>query len=92
VRTVLPAANDAALGRRLDVDLGPEPEAPGLEELTSRENEVLALMAEGLGNAEISQRLFISEKTTKVHVHHIFRKLGVQTRVQAVLALREHDE
>jgi LuxR family maltose regulon positive regulatory protein len=92
VRSVLPAANDGALARRADIDLGPEPEAPGLEELTPRENEVLGLMAEGLGNAEISQRLFISEKTTKVHVHHIFRKLGVQTRVQAVLALREQDE
>ncbi len=92
IRAVLPAANDVALARRLDIELGPGPTPPGLEELTARENEVLGLMAEGLGNAEISRRLFISEKTTKVHVHHIFRKLGVTTRVQAVLAQRGHEE
>jgi DNA-binding NarL/FixJ family response regulator len=54
--------------------------------LTPREAEVLRLMAQGLGNGEIARRLFISEKTVKVHVSHIFEKLGVETRVQAVLA------
>jgi ATP/maltotriose-dependent transcriptional regulator MalT len=92
VQAVLPAANDVALARRMGIELGTELTPPGLEELTPRENEVLRLMAEGLGNAEISRRLFISEKTTKVHVHHIFRKLGVTTRVQAVLARRGQDE
>jgi ATP/maltotriose-dependent transcriptional regulator MalT len=66
---------------------GAEPDGRGdLAHLTAREREVLELMCEGLGNAEISRRLFISEKTTKVHVSHIFEKLGVRTRVQAVLA------
>ena len=54
--------------------------------LTPREAEVLRLMAQGLGNGEIARRLFISEKTVKVHVSHIFEKLRVETRVQAVLA------
>ena len=54
--------------------------------LTPREAEVLRLMAQGLGNGEIARRLFISEKTVKVHVSHIFEKLGVERRVQAVLA------
>ena len=54
--------------------------------LTPREAEVLRLMGQGLGNGEIARRLFISEKTVKVHVSHIFEKLGVETRVQAVLA------
>jgi ATP/maltotriose-dependent transcriptional regulator MalT len=68
-------------GRREDVN--------GEGSLTQREQEVLGLIAEGLSNAEISRRLFISEKTTKVHVHHIFAKLGVTSRVQAVLAARK---
>ncbi|MEU8214122.1 LuxR C-terminal-related transcriptional regulator, partial [Micromonospora sp. NPDC049044] len=51
--------------------------------LTAREREVLALVAEGLTNKEIGQRLFISERTIGVHVSHIFDKLQVRTRVQA---------
>jgi DNA-binding NarL/FixJ family response regulator len=57
-----------------------------LAKLTRREAEVLRLMAEGLGNGEIARQLFISEKTVKVHVSHIFEKLSVESRVQAVLA------
>lgn len=59
-----------------------------LPQLTPRENEVLELMSDGLGNGEIAKTLFISEKTAKVHVSHIFEKLGVGTRVQAVIASR----
>ena len=44
---------------------------------------MLALVAEGLTNREIGQRLFISERTIGVHVSHIFDKLQVRTRVQA---------
>ena len=54
-----------------------------LAALTAREREVLALVAEGLTNREIGQRLFISERTIGVHVSHIFDKLQVRTRVQA---------
>ncbi|XTZ18812.1 helix-turn-helix transcriptional regulator [Micromonospora echinospora] len=54
-----------------------------LSALTPREREVLALVAEGLTNREIGQRLFISERTIGVHVSHIFDKLQVRTRVQA---------
>jgi len=54
-------------------------------ELSDRELEVLRLIAEGLSNAEISDRLFISEKTTKSHVSNILNKLGVQGRTQAAL-------
>jgi len=59
---------------------GPPPE---LSELTNREHEVLAEIAEGRTNREIAQRLFISEKTVGVHVSHILAKTGVRTRVQA---------
>lgn len=54
--------------------------------LTRREAEVLHLAAEGLTVAGISQRLFISDATTKSHLSGIYRKLGVGTRSQAVLA------
>ena len=57
-------------------------------DLTSREHEVLALVAAGLRNHEIAARLYLSEKTVKTHVNHIFTKLGVTDRVQAVLYYR----
>lgn len=60
------------------------------EPLTRREFEVLQLVAEGVSNREIGQRLFISEKTVKNHITSIFRKLGVTDRTQAVIhAIRE---
>jgi DNA-binding NarL/FixJ family response regulator len=51
--------------------------------LTNRENEVLKLVAEGLRNSDIARRLFISERTVKIHVANIFSKLQVHDRVQA---------
>jgi pimeloyl-ACP methyl ester carboxylesterase/DNA-binding CsgD family transcriptional regulator len=53
--------------------------------LSPREREVLALMTEGLGNAEIAERLSISEKTVRNHVSNVFDKLGVWTRAQAIV-------
>ena len=53
--------------------------------LSHREQEVLELMAEGIGNREIADKLFVSEKTVKNHVTSIFRKLDVSDRTQAVV-------
>ena len=53
-------------------------------ELTAREREVLSLLAEGLGPIEIGSELAISPKTVATHVEHIYGKLGVHTRAQAV--------
>ena len=64
----------------------PQPAPPKeLEELTSRELEVFRLIARGLSNAEIGEELFISDTTVKTHVTHVFQKLNLRDRVQAVV-------
>ena len=57
--------------------------------ITPREHQILALIAEGLSNREIGERVFISENTVKTHSSRLFDKLGVSRRVQAVQRARE---
>jgi DNA-binding NarL/FixJ family response regulator len=59
--------------------------SPELDELTSRERDVLRLLAQGLSNAEIGEQLFIGETTVKTHVTRILQKLDVRDRAQAIV-------
>jgi DNA-binding NarL/FixJ family response regulator len=82
-------ALDPAAQRQVVAALSePAPAAPVAElpdELTPREAEVLALIAEGLTNTEIAERLVVSAATVKSHVNHIFAKIGARDRAQAVV-------
>lgn len=62
------------------------PTSAELDGLTRREREVLAAIAQGMNNAEVAGKLFLSEATVKTHVHRILMKLGVTDRAQAVAA------
>jgi DNA-binding NarL/FixJ family response regulator len=62
---------------------GPSP-ASLPDDLTPREAEVLALVAEGLSNREIASTLVVSEATVKTHINHVFAKIGARDRAQAV--------
>ncbi|MEU8305115.1 response regulator transcription factor [Actinomadura sp. NPDC048955] len=88
------AVRDVAAGRRV---LSPEVSArlaaagearPPV--LSARESQVLALVAEGLTNAEIGARLYIGQATVKTHLLRIFGKLGVSDRTAAVMVALEH--
>jgi two-component system, NarL family, nitrate/nitrite response regulator NarL len=63
--------------------------APAAEALTSREREVLKLLARGLTQPEIAQELFISPKTVAGHIQRVLTKLGVHSRAQAVALAHE---
>ena len=84
VTAILARAGDRAIARSVGIRLNEKLDraAPGL---TKREQEIHELLCRGLSNREIASALFISEVTVKAHLRHIYEKLGVTSRTQAVL-------
>lgn len=73
------------------IDYHQQQRKPKDSELTEREKEVLLCLVEGLSNKEIADKLFISDKTVKIHVSKIYKKLNVKSRSQAVIyAVQNH--
>lgn len=77
-RTFLCAGLSAAMMRRAT--------APSPPKLSGREEQVLGLLADGLGTSEIAGSLYMSESTAKTHITHIYQKLGAANRAQALVA------
>ena len=65
-------------------------EKPEIGELSARGREILELVVEGLSNAEIAGRLYLSESTIKQHLRTVYKVLGVRNRTQAAKTMREH--
>jgi DNA-binding NarL/FixJ family response regulator len=84
------AAGHAPLDPRVAGALLPTRRTDPAGELSAREREVLALVAEGLANKQIARRLGIAERTVKVHLGNVFRRIGVTDRTSAALWAREH--
>jgi DNA-binding NarL/FixJ family response regulator len=65
-------------------------ENPNIGDLTARQREILEMVVEGLSNAEIARRLYLSESTIKQHLRAVYKELGVRNRTQAAKTMREH--
>jgi LuxR family transcriptional regulator, maltose regulon positive regulatory protein len=76
---------ERVLGMAGDAAIAPTTGTHSVMKLSRREKEVLGLVGQGLSNVEIGRQLFISPVTVKVHVRHIFEKLGVKSRAEAAL-------
>ncbi len=84
------AQGHAPLDPRVARALLPAATASPLDELSARERQVLDLVSQGLANKQIGRVLGISERTVKVHLGHVFRRIGVADRTSAALWAREH--
>jgi DNA-binding NarL/FixJ family response regulator len=65
-------------------------EKPEIGDLSARGREILEMVVEGLSNAQIAARLYLSESTIKQHLRAVYKVLGVRNRTQAAKLMREH--
>ena len=86
----LPAPTAAAAPAAATTTPASTARAEELATLTDREREVLELLAQGISNAEIAQRMWVGEATVKTHVSKVLMKLGLRDRVHAVVYAYEH--
>ena len=84
------ASGNAPIDPRVARALLPSPSQRRDDVLSAREEQVLRLLAQGMANKQIGRALGISERTVKVHVGNVFRRLGVADRTSAALWARDH--
>jgi DNA-binding NarL/FixJ family response regulator len=80
-----PAVTSRVLAVYRSAPAGSSAQGRAMDQLTSREREVLGLIAQGLTNVEIAERLFVGEGTVKTHVNHLFTKLDLRDRAAAII-------
>jgi ATP/maltotriose-dependent transcriptional regulator MalT len=88
----LEQSRDQALARGVGLRIPATTTRQGRDGLSKREQEVLNLLVRGMPNKEIARTLYITEGTVKAHLHHIYEKLGVRSRTEAVLSQADGDK
>ena len=89
LRRILKRAVDARLGRKVGLTIRGSEIGSARDSLSPREREILDLVVQGSTNREMATTLFITEKTVKVHLRHIYEKLGVRSRTEAAVRALE---
>ncbi len=91
VRRIVHRAMDARLGRKVGISVRARDVRSARDTLSPREREILDFVVQGATNREIAKALFITETTVKVHLRHIYEKLGVRSRTEAAVRALEDD-
>ena len=91
VRQIVERALDSRLAGKVGLSVREHDPKSGRDALSKREQEILDLVVQGSTNREMANALFITETTVKVHLRHIYEKLGVRSRTEAAVRALEDD-